>query len=273
MRLPARLIEKPWGRLGVPQAVDVGRGDDRIGELWFEGTTGHDGAILVKYLFTSERLSIQVHPNDAQAKASGHASGKDEMWIVLDAEPGSRLGLGLTREVGKDELHDAILDGSIVDLLDWRPVEKGDVIYNKAGTIHAAGGGLVLLEVQQAVDLTYRLFDYGRPRELHLAEGLAVASAGPHDATRDSSVADGRSRILIDGPYFGAAWCAGALPEGLGDKPETVMVVVEGEAWADGELIPAGGASLVEDATSIRLPENAVALMCWPVRQDRERAA
>ena len=90
---------------------------------------------------------------------------------MLDAEPGAVIGLGLTREVSREALRAAALDGSIESLLDWRPVTQGDLFYSPAGTIHAIGGGIALIEVQQNLDLTYRLYDYGRPRELHLDEG------------------------------------------------------------------------------------------------------
>ena len=129
---------------------------------------------MAKYLFTTERLSIQVHPDDATARQRGYPRGKDECWIVLDAGEDAELGIGTVRDVPLDELMAAARDGSIVDLMDWRRPKKGDFIYNPAGTIHALGPGLTVLEIQQAVDLTYRLYDYGRPRELHLEEAADV---------------------------------------------------------------------------------------------------
>ena len=152
-------------------------GDEPIGEIWFEPPA--DAELLVKYLFTSERLSIQVHPDDEAARARGHARGKDEAWYVIDAGPGAAIGLGLTRAVSRDELRRAALDGSIEALLDWRPVAAGDLLYSPAGTIHAIGAGIALVEVQQNADITYRLYDYGRPRALHLDEAVAVAKPGP----------------------------------------------------------------------------------------------
>ena len=146
----------------------------RIGEVWFTG--GGDLPLLAKYIFTSERLSIQVHPNDQQARARGLASGKTECWYILDAEPDATIGLGLTREVSPEELRAAALDGSIEQLIDWRPVKAGDFILVPPGTIHAIGAGISLLEFQQNADVTYRLYDYGRPRELHLDDSVAVGS-------------------------------------------------------------------------------------------------
>src|SRR4051795_5798349 len=176
MKLERRYVEKPWGRTELPPMFDSPVGE-RIGEVWF--TDGAELPLLAKYIFTSERLSIQVHPDDAQARARGLPQGKSECWYILDAEPGATLGLGLQHEVGSDELRAAALDGSIERLMDWRPVAAGDFIFVPSGTIHAIGAGISLLEFQQNADVTYRLYDYGRPRELHLDDGIAVASAKP----------------------------------------------------------------------------------------------
>ena len=172
----------------------------RIGEVWFEGPAGLP--LLAKYLFTSERLSIQNHPDDTYARAHGLASGKEECWLVLDAEPGATLGLGLKREVSGAELRDAALDGSIVDLLDWKAVRAGDFYYVAAGTVHAIGAGISLLEFQQNADVTYRLYDYGRPRELHLDDALAVAIRGPYRDERSGRIDPRRSSVLAGGPSF-----------------------------------------------------------------------
>lgn len=266
MKSSVRLVEKPWGQLRVPHLPADSTPDTRIGEVCFDHPSAAELPVLIKYLYTSERLSIQVHPNNHQARALGHECGKDEMWIVLDAEPGATIGLGLKREASAQELRQAIADGSIVDLVDWRPVSRGDVIYNKAGTIHAAGAGLVLLEVQQSIDLTYRLFDYSRPRELHLAEGLGVARGGPHDPSRDCRITEGESRILATGPYFGAAWCAGRIPAGLPVAADHYqMVVVAGEATINGVTANAGECVLVDCLGQVDLPRSAVAMIAWPV--------
>jgi mannose-6-phosphate isomerase len=274
MKMKVKLTEKPWGQLGVPH-VPQGRAPDvRIGEVAFEDPADPSNPLLIKYLYTSERLSIQVHPNNDQARSLGHPSGKDEMWIVLEAQPGATIGLGLKREAGAEELRAAALNGSLEDLVDWRPVERGDVIYNPAGTIHAAGADLVLLEVQQAIDLTYRLYDYGRPRGLHLTEGLAVANGRPHFDPRDCSVADGVSRLLATGPYFGAAWCVGALPAGVPSAAEHYqLVVVEGAAKVRADDVVAGECCLVRSLADIQLAERAVALLAWPAPESLAIAA
>src|SRR5690606_12773949 len=172
-RLETIVVEKPWGRTDIP--ADFGDfAGRRIGEIWFANPAGVDAPIMVKFLFTSERLSIQVHPDDEAARAAGFPRGKEECWLILDAQPGAELGVGLNHETAREPLHDAALDGSIVDMIDWRPSKENDFVYNRAGTIHAIGGGLTVVEVQQNVDCTYRLYDYGRPRELHLDQGHKV---------------------------------------------------------------------------------------------------
>lgn len=172
----------------------------RIGEVWFTGE--EEMPLLAKYLFTSEALSIQVHPDDEEARARGFPAGKTECWYILEAEPGAVLGLGLTREVGEAELRSAALDGSIVDLVQWRPVQEGEFILVPPGTIHAIGAGLSLLEFQQNSDITYRLYDYGRPRELHLDDGVKVSTRSPFDSSLIRKVPRAASVELVDrGPF------------------------------------------------------------------------
>ncbi|HET8749686.1 MAG TPA: class I mannose-6-phosphate isomerase [Sphingomicrobium sp.] len=199
MKLERRYVEKPWGRTQLPPMFDAPEGK-RIGEVWFTGAP--DKPLLVKYLFTSERLSIQVHPNDEQARARGVARGKSECWYILDAEPDATLGLGLKREVSTDELRAAALDGSIETLMDCRPVSAGDFFMVPAGTIHAVGAGICLLEFQQNSDVTCRLYDYGRPRELHLDDGIAVARAAPYPDSLAQHLTLVEERMLVDGPQF-----------------------------------------------------------------------
>lgn len=177
IKLHSRYVEKIWGRRDVPGAP---QSDEPIGELWFEAPEGAPDPLLVKHIFTSEKLSIQVHPNDAQGQARGIAGGKEECWYILDADPEATIGVGTLRPLSGEELRAAALDGSIEQLMDWRSVKPGDFFFLKAGTVHAIGAGISLVEVQQNVDITYRLYDYGRPRELHLDDGVAVSHAEPY---------------------------------------------------------------------------------------------
>jgi mannose-6-phosphate isomerase len=199
MKLTPRYVEKPWGRLQLPRFFTPPPGQ-RIGEVWFEGSP--DLPLLAKYLFTSERLSVQVHPSDQQARARGLPSGKSECWAIIDAAPGATLGLGLIRDVSEDELRAAAIDGSILELIHWRPVAAGDFLLVPAGTIHAIGGGISLLEFQQNADVTYRLFDYGRPRPLHVDDAVAVACRRPYPDAFASRLPDSGDHVLVDGDPF-----------------------------------------------------------------------
>jgi mannose-6-phosphate isomerase len=199
MKLRTRYVEKPWGRTGLP-AVFEAVPDTRIGEVWFIGD--EPLPLLAKYIFTSDRLSVQVHPGDEEARARGLKSGKSECWYILDADPGSTIGLGLRRQASREELRSAALDGTIVELIDWRPVEAGDFLYVPPGTIHAIGGGISLLEFQQNSDVTYRLYDYGRPRQLHLDDAVAVASRSSYPDKLAVGVDPGKDAVLVDGPNF-----------------------------------------------------------------------
>ena len=177
VNLPRVAVPKPWGRYDLPPAF--GNPEGRIGEIWFDDPSG-DLPLLIKWLFTSEKLSVQVHPNDAQATAAGMARGKEECWIVIDAEPDAVLGIGTRKPLSAEELQKAANSGELESLIDWKPVRPGDWFHIAPGTVHAIGAGVTLVEIQQNADVTFRLYDYGRPRELHLAEGAAVSKAEPY---------------------------------------------------------------------------------------------
>jgi mannose-6-phosphate isomerase len=194
-RLTTKYVEKPWGRDALPALFPDG-GGARIGEIWFDGPEGEHPPMLVKYIFTSERLSIQVHPNDDQGQDRGLPGGKEECWYILDAEADARLGIGMQGVLDADALRAAALDGSIERMIEWKPVRPGDFFFVPAGTIHAIGAGITLVEVQQNVDVTYRLYDYGRPRELHLDDGIAVSRAQPYHRPAPNLAAIGAADLL-----------------------------------------------------------------------------
>jgi mannose-6-phosphate isomerase len=193
-RIAARPVEKPeWGST---QLEPWFRNSDRkIGEMWFEGPG--DAPLLIKFLFTTAALSVQVHPNDEYAREHHNSRGKTEMWHVLRAEPGAQIAAGLREPVTEAQLRAAAISGEIEQLLEWHDANPGDTFFIPAGTVHAIGAGLVLCEIQQAADVTYRLYDYGRPRDLHLEHGARVSRTVPHDARRPSG--DG---LLVECPYF-----------------------------------------------------------------------
>jgi mannose-6-phosphate isomerase len=157
--------------------------------------------LLVKFLFPGDKLSVQVHPDDEQAKKNGQPCGKTECWYVLRAEPGAQVALGLKPGVTLDEFRRAIVETRAEELLNWVDVFAGDMIYVAAGTVHTIGGGMVLVETQQASDTTYRLYDYGRPRELHIEDGLAATKLHTN-AGKVVRAADDDSNVLVRSPFF-----------------------------------------------------------------------
>ena len=223
---------------------DQPRGE-RIGEVWFTGR--EELPLLAKHIFTSERLSIQVHPDDEQARARGLAQGKTECWYILDAEPDAMLGLGLVREVSKDDLGRSALDGSIERLVDWRPARPGDVFFVPSGTVHAIGAGVSLLEFQRNADVTYRLYDYGRPRKLHLDDGVAVARAGRYPEDLIQHLSSSEDRVLVDGPHF---ILAHSHKDEFEDRQRWI-IPIEGEVRAADGVAVAGDCLLVEPGEAV----------------------
>jgi mannose-6-phosphate isomerase len=149
-------------------------GDALLGDATFGDPALKDYPLLLKILFPHDKLSVQVHPDDAIAHSMGEPRGKTECWYVLEASPGASVDLGLRPGVDSAAVRAAIADQTLEDLLEKVPVERGDMIFVDAGTVHAIGPGVVLLETQQNSDVTFRLYDYGRPRELHIESGLAA---------------------------------------------------------------------------------------------------
>lgn len=144
-----------------------------------------DFPVLIKLIDAKERLSIQVHPDDAYARAHGEPFGKTEMWYVVDCEPGASLYYGFDHEIPKEEFKRRIEGNTLEEVLNRAPVHKGDVFFITAGTLHAIGAGILIAEIQQSSNLTYRIYDYGRlgkdgkPRQLHIAQALDVTRLAP----------------------------------------------------------------------------------------------
>ncbi|MEP7223133.1 MAG: class I mannose-6-phosphate isomerase [Novosphingobium sp.] len=264
-RLPTRRVAKPWGRKVLPPPFGTPKGEregEPIGEIWFEPPPSL-ASLLVKYIFTSEALSVQVHPSDAQLP--GH--GKEECWLVTGAEPGARLGVGFNVPLDGDAMRAAALDGSIEHLLHWYPVAPGDFFYIPAGTVHAIGAGVSLIEVQQNSDVTYRLYDYGRPRELHLDAGVAVARGEELPARYRRHVPDGAEAKLVDGPLFRLDLLQGpaspAIAARYGQGPLLVIPLSQGTA-IKGEAIAPGDCGLAEDLADLSLANGASCLIAQP---------
>lgn len=251
-RLATIRVEKPWGRDTLWPGFDNPSGA-KIGEIWFEAPEGSNPDLMVKYLFTSEKLSIQVHPDDTAAQAVGYPRGKDEVWVILDADPDATIALGTMRDASREELRAGALDGSIETLVDWKPAKTGDIVYSPAGTVHAIGAGLTLIEVQQNVDLTYRLYDYGRPRELHLEAGVAVSDPVPFVVPSiPGEIAPGREILCEGGKFVLERWTwAGNRTVTLPDGMTGWLIPVTGGGTIDGHAFAAGECWMIDGANAL----------------------
>ena len=270
------MVAKPWGRDTLP-APFVAPSGERIGEIWFEPPHALD-QLLIKYIFTSEKLSVQVHPSDAQTLAAGIGrQGKEECWLVLDAEPGATLGVGFRETISAADMRAAALDGRIEALLAWHPVQRGDFFYIPANTVHAIGAGVSLIEIQQNSDITYRLFDYGRPRELHLDEGMAVAKGQVYDLARGhrrivlsppSATSEGSVMPLVEGPLFRLDLVAG-YPDASAlagyDGAALLVVPVTGAVAVNGEALAPGGCGLAASPRAVDFASDGLCLVTQPI--------
>ncbi|HEX4228219.1 MAG TPA: type I phosphomannose isomerase catalytic subunit [Bryobacteraceae bacterium] len=286
-RLLPILRPRIWGRHSLaPYHLDVPAGQP-VGEMWFtfeENATSLDRPLgdllrhhpeilgqatlpqypgvcplLIKLLFTSSRLSVQVHPEDTYAAEHHESLGKTEAWYVLQSEPPGEVAVGFREPMTLERLRDSAHSGEIERLLDWRKVNTGDVVFVPAGTVHAIGAGLTICEIQQNSDITYRLYDYGRPRELHLDHGCRVSHLGPHlykpqintlAPWRDHLVScpyfhierlrlDRPVRVAANLPHYLLLVCVGGSGL-LAGKPFTL-----GQTW----MLPAGGESVILDGS------------------------
>jgi len=266
MLLPTRKVEKPWGRDQLPAPFGTAEGK-RIGEIWFEPPEALPD-LLVKYLFTSEKLSVQCHPTNSQTQAQGLGNqGKEECWVVIDAEPRAVLGIGFDKAIDADTMRKAALDGSIEDLLTWHQVKPGDFYYIPANTVHAIGGGCSIIEIQQNSDITYRLYDYGRPRELHLDKGVAIATGEPYPEAYHKVLPASGSATLVDGPYFRLDVVQGQPGGDLAARYSGPLLVIprEGEARIGGdEVVRPGECALAPSLEKLTIHAGSNCLLAQP---------
>jgi mannose-6-phosphate isomerase len=267
-RLAPYFRTRPWGFQDLAPWYDYRTDGEPIGEVWLTGemctadtgplaglslaeiTRLHGSALLgtgiqekdfpmlVKLLFPKAKLSVQVHPDDGLAQQYGEPRGKTECWYALDARPGAQVALGIRPGVTVDEVKGAIQDASLESLLEMVPVQKGDMIFVAAGTVHAMGPGVVILETQQTSDLTYRMYDYGSARELHLDKSLAAMRLKTTAGKVPPRTVDGHT-LLIDERYFRIErWPIrpGTAPALLSPEPVVQMLfVAEGRIRISGE--------------------------------------
>jgi mannose-6-phosphate isomerase len=239
MRMQPGFDPRPWGTSDLSPIYPNHKFTEKIGEAWLSGDDCKvangplagktlaqlsrqyerelvgDAApdakrfpLLLKFLFPHEKLSVQVHPDDAQAQRVGQPWGKTECWYVAHAKPGSQIGLGLKPGATARQLEEAIHQNRAEELLNWINVFAGDMIYVAGGTVHTLGPGSVIVETQQQSDTTYRLYDYGRPRELHLKDGMAAVKenvrSGKVVRPAPAQIRGGKNRYapLVAAPYF-----------------------------------------------------------------------
>jgi mannose-6-phosphate isomerase len=267
--LPVRMVEKPWGHDVLPPPF-VAPAGQRIGEIWFEPPADLP-ELLVKYIFTSEALSVQVHPSDAQTEAAGLGrQGKEECWLIVAADPGARIGIGFDAPVGADAMRAAAEDGSIEQLMTWFPVSAGDFFYIPANTVHAIGAGVSLIEIQQNSDITYRLYDYGRPRELHLREGMAVARGEPYAAHWHRHVPASGSLSLVEGPFFALDRLdSGPFPTGRGPA---LVIPLAGAITLEGTRVRMGQCARLAATDELDVPSGVQLLLATPLEPARRTA-
>jgi mannose-6-phosphate isomerase len=226
--------ERVWGSRDLAPVYDrrIAPGDPAIGEAWLTGdgckvangplqgkslheltqifgekligpSSSHKRfPLLIKFLFPREKLSVQVHPDDDGARKIGQACGKTECWYVLKTEPGAQVGLGLTPGTTREQLKTAIQETRAEKFLNWIDVHPGELIYVDAGTVHAIGPGSVIVETQQNSDTTYRLYDYGRPRELHIEQGLAATKEKTRAGKVSPKSLSNGDLQLVESPCF-----------------------------------------------------------------------
>ncbi len=247
-------VDKPWGRMDLRPWSGLQHDGAAIGELWFE--RANSGArrpdLLLKLIFANEALSIQVHPDDNLAWSLGQPNGKTEAWYIVSATPGAQVALGLKRRISTAQLRSAIDDGSIADLARWCVVTDGTVVFVPAGTIHAIGAGLIIAEIQQRSDTTFRLYDFDRNRGLDIESALAAAFAGP--AAQPSAPQTGSFvwSSLIACPHFELD-CIDLIAAGhsaIHAERETWFLALEGSAEVGPINVRAGEAIFLEAETA-----------------------
>ena len=269
--MQAMFDPRPWGTLDLSPIYPNHKFEEKIGEAWLTGDAskvangplknrtldelskeygrelvGEAAAdpnrfpLLLKFLFPHEKLSVQVHPDDEAARRVGQPCGKTECWYVAHARPGAQIGLGLKPGVTREQFAQSIQESRAEELLNWVNVYAGEMIYVTGGTVHTLGPGAIIVETQQQSDTTYRLYDYGRPRELHLKEGLAVikekVGSGKVIRPAPSNLNGGSNRRapLIASPYFAVDMFELKQPHSFRTQDESgkqsvqILVAVEG---------------------------------------------
>jgi mannose-6-phosphate isomerase len=284
-RIEPKFDLRVWGFEDLRPWFDVRAENGPIGEAWLTGdmcvvATGphkgkrldemfrefhetllganalvNDSPLLIKLIFAKQKLSVQVHPDDKMAQKYGDPRGKTECWYALSAEPCAQVAMGLKHGVTLEQVEHGIQAGTLEEALNILPVAQGDMIFVDAGTVHAIWPGAILLETQQNCDITYRMYDYGRPRELHVEKALEATRL----STRAGKVAPktlADRTLLIDTEYF----CVERIPVN-GRRDSSSLVTADSPARGLAYLFAASGAARItgDGFDPIDLPSRAIA--------------
>jgi mannose-6-phosphate isomerase len=241
IRLTPSLREKVWGKTRLepwfPNSASP------IGEAWF--LTERELPLLVKLIFTSERLSVQVHPGDGE----DGARGKTEMWHILEAEPGATIAAGFREPITRGRLLEATRSGEVERLLNWIEVKPGETYFTPAHTVHAIGAGIVLCEIQQNSDVTYRLWDYGRPRPIHVEKAVPIADLEVYPGAAHPVRVDGHREELVRDRHFITELVRLGISDSETPQPHAcqLWVAIDGAGTVGGERYGRGDVWLLPE--------------------------
>lgn len=278
------LHERIWGVASLPEYYAQPVAGKPVGEVWLTanectvesarehgatlaelvakyphelaGSAKSEFPLLIKMLFPHEKLSVQVHPDDAQAQQLGQPRGKTECWYVLAAEPGASVALGFRGPMTNEDVREAIANHTLEEKLAYVPVKAGDMVFVDANTVHAIGPGMTVLETQQYSDVTYRLYDYGRPRELHVDAGLAVTRTATRAGLVEPQPMEGFTRLVASDYFVVDRFDVASGAAALGKVGELQIVV----ALAEGCFVEssAGTATPLQAGRAVVLPAEAI---------------
>jgi mannose-6-phosphate isomerase len=286
--LKPRFVSRVWGYQDLRPWYNQVADKEPIGEVWLTGDDCHiatgshagetlgalfsaqpdallgaatpraESPLLIKMIFARQKLSVQVHPDDQLAQKYGHTRGKTECWYAISAEPGAQVAAGLKPGVTMDQVRSGIANGTLEESLNILDICRGDMIFVDAGTVHAIWPGSVLLETQQNSDITYRMYDYGRPRELHIEKSLEATRLTTRAGKILPKTLSDRS-ILVDVEYFRV--------ERIAVNPSRISASLPGEGEASSGLAylfaAAGAARITSRAfESFDIPARGIA--CVP---------
>jgi mannose-6-phosphate isomerase len=248
IRLTPSFREKVWGKTCLAPWFPDSKSP--IGEAWYLGGAGGlatgDLPLLFKLVFTSEKLSIQVHPDDRE----DGPRGKTEMSYILDAQPGATIALGFRDAITRQRLLESARTGEIEQLVNWFPVKAGETYFTAAHTVHAVGAGIVLCEIQRNSNVTWRLYDYGRPRELHVEKAAAIADLGAHPGAARATPISENCDELVRCQHFVTELVrlAPATPHTPTPEQCQLWICVEGRGAIAGEPFQPGEAWLFPES-------------------------